>query len=101
MRQGDVDASLWIQGGALAALVITLVMLIRKTSSGDIVPRQTHERELAAANKIAEDWKKAFEKADARNDELQDQVAKLVTYAEAANRILLALPVPPQAKEAA
>ena len=85
-------AELWIQGGALAALVLVLVMLIRYTASGKIVPLTTHERELAAATKRGDDYKTAWEKADARADEYQQMFKQLLTYAEATDKILKSLP---------
>ena len=94
-------AGLVVQGGALAALVFILVLLIRYTASGKIIPLATHERELAAANKRGDDYKAAFEKADARADEYQQLFQKLLTYAEATDKILKALPIPKERETAA
>lgn len=61
--------------GALLALVIILIL------TGRLVPRVTHERELAASNKRADEWKETTLKSQKLAEELTEQVGK---FAEAA-----------------
>lgn len=71
-------------GGLLAAGVMALL-------TGLLVPLRTVRRELAAAEQRADDFKAAWQAADARADKLLEQQEQLLSYAKTADAALTAL----------
>lgn len=63
--------------GALLGLVVLMYWLI---TSGRLIPRSSHERELAAANKRGDEWKEST--LDGRKL-IAEQSAQLGKFAEA------------------
>lgn len=61
--------------GALLGLVVILFWL---TSTGRYIPRSSHERELAAANKRGDEWKETTLDTRKLNDALVKQNSILV-----------------------
>jgi uncharacterized membrane protein len=81
---GIPTGQLTLSGIALAAIAFIIIALLR----GWLVPKNTHERELAQADKRADDYRELYETADKRATLLEDQIGKTVV------KILSALPVP-------
>lgn len=61
--------------GALIGLIVVLFWL---TSTGRYIPRSSHERELAAANKRGDEWKETALVTRTLNLELTKQNSTLV-----------------------
>ena len=61
--------------GALLGLVVVLFWL---TSTGRYIPRSSHERELAGANRRGDEWKETAKASHAMNEELLKQNSTLV-----------------------
>jgi hypothetical protein len=66
--------------------VLVLLMMF-----GLLVPVRTHNRELEQANRRGDDWKAAFDAADARNDAQQEQIGELLELARTSNALIQAL----------
>lgn len=74
---------------ALATVALTVVSFIR----GWILPKGTVMLLIAAERTRAEDFQAAWEAEKLRNDTLMEYLKKLMTFAEAADRVLKSLPV--------
>jgi signal transduction histidine kinase len=69
----------------LVGIVVLLVLF------GLLVPVRTHNRELAAAIQRGDEWKRAAEVQDARNDAQAGQIAELLELARTGNAIIQSL----------
>lgn len=64
----------------IGALIGVLIYISLSMSRGAWVPRASHEREIAAANKRGDEWK---ETADLRGKLISEQSAQITTLVEA------------------
>lgn len=64
----------------IGALLGMLVFLFLGLARGWVIPKVSHERELAAANKRGDEWK---ETADLRGKLISEQSAQITTLVEA------------------
>ena len=67
--------------GALLAVVVLVYWLL---ATGRLIPRASHERELAVANKRGDEWKETALEQRAANAEIRKQNAQLIE----ANRVV-------------
>lgn len=74
----------------LALLAIALV--VTGYASGFLVPKRTHERELAQADERTEDWRELWQIANQRGDVMESVATDLVVVGENVNKLLNALP---------
>lgn len=70
---------------SLAGLLTLVILLIL---TGRLVPLGTHTREIAAANRRADDYKAAGEADRARADKLADSLSEMLPYMKTANAII-------------
>lgn len=69
----------------LAGLVLLAVLF------GRLIPRSTHERELAQAAARGDEWRDIAQRQDARNDLLTAQVGELLELARTGNAVIQSL----------
>lgn len=74
------------QWGIVGAVVMLVLF-------GLLVPVRTHNRELAAAIQRGDEWKRAAEAQDARNDAQAAQIAELLELARTGNAVIQSLQV--------
>jgi translation initiation factor 6 (eIF-6) len=61
---------------------------------GLIIPKSTHDRELARADQRAEDYRMLWEVANKRGDKLEEVAEDVVVIGETMGNLLRALPAP-------
>lgn len=82
-----MDWSALLAGSPWALAVLILVAMVR----GWLVPQKTVERELQAADRRAEDYKAAWQAADARADAQADYLRELLDIGRTSASALEAL----------
>lgn len=81
----------WVQvgvnGGAVGVLVVFVIAILR----GLLIPRSQADAMAAIHRERAEDYKEAYIRVDARNDELSRQLSILIPLAETSTKALEAI----------
>lgn len=71
----------WVtQGGAVGLLAGVAWMLF----TGRLVPRRIHEQAVARERERGDDWRGAYQAADARADVLDRQMTEVLTFVRTA-----------------
>lgn len=73
----EIPSGIW-ELSPVGALIGILVLIFWLTSTGRYIPRSSHERELAGANKRGDEWKETALSARTLNLELAKQNSTLV-----------------------
>lgn len=73
----DVLPGLWSLS-PIGALIGAIVLFYWMLSTGRIIPKSSHDRELAVANKRGDEWKDTALEARAVNQEIRTQNSSLI-----------------------
>ncbi|HET9866434.1 MAG TPA: hypothetical protein VFQ06_04010 [Nitrospira sp.] len=80
-----------IQGGAVGLLAFVLMFVFQKIVGGSLIPAKSLDRELAAANKRADEWKGAWEAEVQRGEVRDQQFGELLSSARTTDQLLRSL----------
>lgn len=86
------DSTTTSLAGLVGACILSII-------TGLLIPRWAHIQQVKFWKQRYEDINEALENERKRNDTFQATLGKLLTYAEAGDRILHALPTPQQHRE--
>jgi hypothetical protein len=87
-----------VQLGVIGFLILIIVTILvrheRQISGGDLVPRITHDRELARERQRGDDFKEMWQVSDKRGDVMEQVAGNIVTIGENMDHLLKSLPTP-------
>lgn len=86
-----------VQLGVIGFLILVIVTLVvrreRAISRGDLVPKETHEREMKAERTRGDEMRDLWKISDRRADVMESVAGDIVVIGENLDKLLQALPV--------